>query len=82
MRILETGLSIGPLLGGIDDNDYVDRWTAAGSATRIFRNVDRAILTVEGAAVEDRAQQLAVVELVRDELFRQAVEQRGVRRGI
>jgi hypothetical protein len=53
---LETGLSIGPLFGGIDDNDYVDRWTAAVSATRIFRNIDRAILTVEGAAVEDRVE--------------------------
>jgi len=52
--ILESGLSIGPLFGGIDDNDYVDRWTAALGTTRIFRSVDRALLTVEAAAVEDR----------------------------
>ena len=53
---LESGLSIGPLFGGIDDNDYIDRWTAGITTTRIFRSVDRAILTLEGAAVEDRVE--------------------------
>lgn len=52
----ESGTSLGPLLGGYDDHDYVDRWTAALSTTRVFRHVDRALLTVEGAAVEDRAE--------------------------
>lgn len=52
----ESGTSLGPLLGGYDDHDYVDRWTLALSTTRVFRNVDRALLTVEGAVVEDRAE--------------------------
>jgi hypothetical protein len=53
---LESGLSIGPLLGGIDDNDYVDRWIGALSSTRVLRNVDRALLTGEIALVEDRVE--------------------------
>ncbi len=53
---LETGLSIGPLFGGVDDADYMDRWTGALNTTRIFRSVDRAILTAEVAYVEDRVE--------------------------
>jgi len=51
---LESGLSIGPLLSGVDDADYVDRRMAALATTRVFRNVDRALITVQGAVVEDR----------------------------
>ena len=49
----ETGLSIWPVFGG-DDHDFVDRWIAAYSATRIFKNIDRALLTNEIAFVADR----------------------------
>lgn len=51
---LESGLSLGPLFGGNDDSDYLDRRVAALNTTRVFRDVDRAMLTVEGALVEDR----------------------------
>lgn len=51
---LESGLSLGPLFGGNDDADYVDRRAVALNTTRVFRDVDRALLTVEGAFVEDR----------------------------
>jgi len=50
----ESGRSIWPLLGSADNQDYVDRWIAAGSATRVFGNVDRALLSGELAFVEDR----------------------------
>jgi len=53
---LETGLSIGPLFGGVDDHDYMDRWTGALNTTRIFRSVYRAIVTAEVAYVEDRVE--------------------------
>jgi len=51
---LESGLGIGPLIGGIDDNDYVDRWIAGYSLSRIVKDVDHAIFTNEIAYVEDR----------------------------
>ena len=51
---LESGLSIGPLISGTDDYDYVDRRAAALSVTRVFRDVDRAMLTTELAMVTDR----------------------------
>jgi hypothetical protein len=51
---LESGLSLGPLFGGNDDSDYLDRRVAALHTTRVFRDVDRAMLTFEGALVEDR----------------------------
>jgi hypothetical protein len=51
---LESGLSIGSLLFGVDDYDYVERWTGALSSTRILRNVDRALLSAEIAGVRDR----------------------------
>jgi hypothetical protein len=54
MLALESGLSIGPLLSGVDDADYVDRWTAALTSTRILGHVDRALLTGELAVVQDR----------------------------
>lgn len=50
---LDNGLSIGPLLSGVDDNDYVDRRTGAVSVTRILGNVERAILSSEAAYVRD-----------------------------
>jgi hypothetical protein len=50
---LDNGLSIGPLLSGIDDNDYVDRWVGAYSLTRVLKDVDRAIFTNEIAYVRD-----------------------------
>ena len=53
LTVLDNGLSIGPLFSGIDDNDYVDRWTGAVSVTRVIRDIDRAILTTEGAFVRD-----------------------------
>jgi hypothetical protein len=56
LQTLESGLSLGPLLSGTDDHDYVDRWTASLAATRIFKNVDRALLTTEVALVRDRAE--------------------------
>lgn len=51
---LETGLSIGPLLSSVDDHDYLDRWTAALSTTRVVHDVNRALVTAEFAAVRDR----------------------------
>jgi len=51
---LESGLSIGPLISGVDDYDYVDRWIGAASLTRVFKDVDRALLTTELAWVRDR----------------------------
>jgi len=51
---LETGLTIGPLLTGVDDADYLDRWTASLSTTRVVRDVDRALLSAELALVRDR----------------------------
>ena len=60
MLALESGLSIGPLLSGVDDADYVDRWTAALSSTRIVGHVDRALLTGEIALVEDRPERTRV----------------------
>jgi hypothetical protein len=54
MIALESGLSIGPLLSGVDDADYLDRRTAAVATTRILGNVDRAMLSGELALVEDR----------------------------
>ena len=62
MIALESSLSIGPLLSGTDDADYVDRWLAAVSSTRIFGNVDRAMLTGELALVEDRAERTRVTK--------------------
>ena len=54
---LESGLSIGPLFGGVDDNDYVDRWTGALSITRIVGHIDRAILGTEVAYSRDVPEQ-------------------------
>jgi hypothetical protein len=51
---LDNGLGIGPLIGGVDDNDYLDRRVAAYSVSRIIKNVDKAVLGVEVAYVEDR----------------------------
>ncbi|HEU4993592.1 MAG TPA: hypothetical protein VFT29_02195 [Gemmatimonadaceae bacterium] len=51
---LESGLSIGPLIAGTDDADYVDRWSAAFSTTRIIHNLDRALISTEVAVMEDR----------------------------
>ncbi|MEK7402990.1 MAG: hypothetical protein AABZ80_11615, partial [Gemmatimonadota bacterium] len=48
------GLSIGPLFSSTDEYDYVDRWSAALSTTRIIKDVDRALFSVEAAAVRDR----------------------------
>ena len=50
---MDPGLSVLPLLSGVDDIDYVDRWTAALSATRIVHSVKRAVLVAEAAAVRD-----------------------------
>jgi hypothetical protein len=54
LETFDRGLSIGPLLSSTDDYDYLDRWTAALSTTRIIRDVDRALFSVEVAAVRDR----------------------------
>lgn len=59
----ENGLSIWPVFGA-DDHDFVDRWIAAYSATRIFRNVDRAILTNEIAFVADRPERARLGQAV------------------
>jgi hypothetical protein len=56
MLAMESGLSIGPLISGVDDHDYVDRWIGAASAARILRHVDLAMLTGELAYVSDRAE--------------------------
>jgi hypothetical protein len=50
----ERGSSIGTLISGVDDYDYVDRWTAAASVSRIIKDIDRAIVTTELAVVGDR----------------------------
>ena len=51
---LESGLSIGPLLGGVDESDYVDRRIGALTVTRIIGNVDRALVGIDVGLVEDR----------------------------
>lgn len=61
---LESGLSIGPLIGGVDDHDYLDRRTGALSVSRIFKNVDRAILTTELAYVSDLPERMRVPESI------------------
>ncbi|MGH8638237.1 MAG: hypothetical protein ACREUZ_13975, partial [Burkholderiales bacterium] len=60
----QSGLSIGPLLFGVDDHDYVDRWTGALSTTRILGNVDRAMLSTELAYVRERPERARVTEPV------------------
>jgi len=49
----ESGRSIWPIFGSSDNQDYVDRWVAAGNTTRVIGNVDRAMLSGEIAYVED-----------------------------
>lgn len=56
----DTGLSIGPLLSGVDEHDYVDRWIAGMNTTRIFKSVDRGLLTTEAAFVADRQERARV----------------------
>jgi hypothetical protein len=53
LLLFDNGLSIGPLISGVDDNDYVDRWTGAVTITRILRDIDRALLSTEFAYVRD-----------------------------
>jgi hypothetical protein len=60
MLSLNNGLSIGPLLSGVDDHDYVDRWIAGVNTTRVFKSVDRGLLTTEAAFVADRAERTRV----------------------
>ena len=59
---LETGLSIGPLISGVDDHDYVDRWVAGLNTTRIFKSIDRGLLTTEVAFVADRQEVARVIK--------------------
>jgi hypothetical protein len=59
---LQSGLSIGPLLFGVDDHDYVDRWTGALNSTRILGNVDRALWSTEIAFVRERPEVARVQE--------------------
>jgi hypothetical protein len=49
----DNGLSIGPLISGVDDNDYVDRWTGAVAVTRVMRDIDRALMSTELAYGRD-----------------------------
>lgn len=58
----DTGLSIGPLLSGVDDHDYVDRWIAGLNTTRIFKSIDRGLLTTEVAFVADRQETARVTK--------------------
>ena len=51
---LETGLSIGPLLSGLDDHDYVDRAVVGWSVSRVLRHIDRGFVSGEVAWVRDR----------------------------
>jgi hypothetical protein len=48
------GDGFGALLGGIDDQDYVDRRVATIGLTRIIGSTRGALLVVEGGAGEDR----------------------------
>jgi len=54
MEPFATGLSIWPLFSATDEADFVDRYTAAYSVTRVIKDVDRALLTGEFALVRDR----------------------------
>jgi hypothetical protein len=54
LAALDNGLSIGPLFSGVDDNDYVDRQTAAFTLTRILGRIDKAIVSMEGGYGRDR----------------------------
>ncbi|MEX2179475.1 MAG: hypothetical protein WD801_12245 [Gemmatimonadaceae bacterium] len=56
LAAMESGLSIGPLITGTDDHDYVDRWIGAVTSTRIIKDIDRALLTTEVAIVRDRVE--------------------------
>ncbi len=54
-----SGLSTGSgdltaLLESIDNYDYVDRWRATTSATRVFGSINRALATVQLGVGEDR----------------------------
>ena len=44
------------IVGSIDDFDYVDRKLAVGTVTHVFGSVDRALLTVQIGAGEDRVE--------------------------
>jgi hypothetical protein len=44
------------IVGSIDDFDYVDRRLAVGTVTRVVGSVDRALLTVQLGAGEDRVE--------------------------
>ena len=59
---LQSGLSVGPLLFGVDDHDYVDRWIGALNTTRILGNVDRALLSTEVALVRERPEVARVLK--------------------
>jgi hypothetical protein len=54
-RELESsGSSLAAFLSSIEEVDYVDRWIAAISHTRVFGSVDRAFMTARVAAAHDR----------------------------
>lgn len=53
LSALDNGLSIGPLIAGVDNSDYVGRRIAGLSLARIIGNVDRALFTTEAAYVQD-----------------------------
>jgi hypothetical protein len=56
----DNGLSIGPLLSGVDDHDYVDRWIGGINTTRVFKSIDRGLLTTELALVSEGAERARV----------------------
>lgn len=57
---LESGLSIGPILGG-DDYDYVDRYRGSWSGTRLLTHIDRGFIATELSYVRDRHAPATVV---------------------
>jgi len=61
---LETGLSIGPLISGTDNYDYVDRRVAAYSVARVLGNVDRGLVTAEAAFASDAAESARMSSVV------------------
>jgi hypothetical protein len=50
------GSSLGALIGGVDDADYVDRWLASVSTTHVLGSLDRALAEAELGVASDRSE--------------------------
>ncbi|HEY4132482.1 MAG TPA: hypothetical protein VGM50_17860, partial [Gemmatimonadaceae bacterium] len=57
---LDDDPGIGALLASIDNYDYVDRWTAMGSLTRVLGSVDVGLFTLQLGGGDDRPEHARV----------------------